>query len=277
MPLSLLDLPTDCLWLITRALPASAWPPWRATCVAARDAVRGATTRLRVDVSRDGDLPLPALCAAACARLTSLELVSLKPRHEANPSLANPTALAALAGWLASDAVPPSAAVTVYVRCERASLDWGVVMKLAHAGLLVRARTLSIRADGVHGLTLPRDRCATAALGAGLAVTAEIKVGAPWCRLVGVLASWPLTKLAVIAAAPGAATGPLGWLALRRAAATLAELHLCAGVPLADALGGGDVAWPVLTRLTVAPGDEAVLESAWLAAAAPKLRGRNGG
>ena len=58
-----------------------------------------------------------------------------------------------------------------------------------------------------------------------------------------------------------------------RAAATLAELHLCAGVPLGDALGGGDVVWPVLSRLTVAPGDEALLLSASLAAAAPKLRG----
>lgn len=275
MPTSLLSLDADCLWLVTRALPPSSWPPWRATCVAARDAVRRAATAVRVDVSRDGDLPLPPLAAAAAAGLRRIELYTHKLRDEANPSLASTPALAALAAWIDGGGAPPAARVDVYVRCERAALDFALIIKLAAAGLLARATTtLTVRADGAHGLTLARDRFPPTAVAAGLAVAAEIKVGAPACRLVGTLAGWPLTRLTVLAAAPGGGSGPLGWAALRRAAATLTELHLCPGVPLWDALGRGDVVWPALTSLKIPAGEEgAAFWAAWPAAAvAPRLR-----
>lgn len=110
-PASFGDLPLDVVRLITRQhLPPSAWRYWRATCHATRDVVRDATTLLRVDVSRDGPLPLAPPPVVAVARLSEVHAYTHKQRDDdTGPTLADSNALAQLADWVA-DRAPPTPA-----------------------------------------------------------------------------------------------------------------------------------------------------------------------
>ena len=266
-PASFGDLPLDVVRLITRDLPPSSWRPWRATCRATRDTVHEITTRLRVDISRDGPLPLAPPPAATVARLSEIHAYTHKQRHDDGPTLAASDALTQLADWVTERA--PATRLCVYVRCERAALDFDTIRALAASRLLARAHTLSLRADGVRSLHIRETvhaRCGVAGVAPGLRVTAEVKVAEGDCTTIPMVASWPLTRLTVLAAVPG----PGAWPILGCAVATLATLDLAAGTPLATALGNGEV-WRALTDLTLRGHDGPSFLNAWPAHCAPML------
>ena len=164
----------------------------------------------------------------------------------------------------ASQHLPPSCTVSVYLRSERAPLRLAAaIANLRTAGVWARVGRLNVRADGVAG-GAPRLGCckpcgwrrarrppAAALPKTGPEIHGEVKLASPTCQALGALAGPSLRSLRVLAAAPGAAAGRGGWRALRRAALGLRSLVLPAGAtPLSSVLGGVE-AWPELEALEV--------------------------